>query len=57
VLLQSLQSGAVEDSMQWLVALELPDVNVTQMQELQAQERTLLAAIDGVLSQPGEPPR
>jgi hypothetical protein len=56
VLLQSLQSGAVEDSMQWLAALELPDANVTQMQELQAQERALLAAVDDVLSQPGETP-
>lgn len=55
VLLQSLQAGGggVQDSMQWLAALELPDANVERMQQLQAQERSITAAIDGVLSQPG----
>lgn len=55
VLLQSLQAGGVgvQDSMQWLAALELPDANAERMQQLQAQERSITAAIDGVLSQPG----
>ena len=53
MLLQSLQPSGVEDSMQWLAALELPDANVERMQQLQAQERSITAAIDRVLSQAG----
>lgn len=54
VLLASMHADTTEDSMQWLAALELPDTNVEQVQQLQAQERALVAAIDRVLGQPGE---
>jgi hypothetical protein len=53
MLLLSLQPSAVEDSMQWLAALELPDSSVQQVQRLQSQERDLVAAIDRLVSQPG----
>jgi hypothetical protein len=54
VLLASMHADTAEDSMQWLAALELTDTKVEQVQQLQAQERSLVAAIDRVLSQPGE---
>jgi hypothetical protein len=54
MLLLSLQPSGVEDTMQWLAALELPDSSVQQVQRLQAQDRDLVAAIDRLMSQPGE---
>jgi len=53
-LLSNLQSGSVDDSMQWLAALELPDAALQHMQQLQEQERLLVAAVDSLISQPGE---
>jgi hypothetical protein len=55
VLLASMHADSAEDPMQWLAALELQDTNVEQVQQLQAQERALVTAIDRVLERPGEP--
>jgi hypothetical protein len=50
-----MHADSAEDPMQWLAALELQDTNVEQVQQLQAQERALVTAIDRVLERPGEP--
>jgi hypothetical protein len=53
VLASTLQSSSVRDGLQWLAALEALDVNVQAMQQLQAWERELVAAIDAVVAQAG----
>lgn len=56
VLQAAVADNLPRDSLEWLAALELPNANAVQLQQLRQNERELVAAIDATLKAPGGPP-
>lgn len=54
ILLSSVTDQLPQDSLSWLAALEQPDTNAELLKQLQQQEQDMIAAIDAVVSEPGE---